>query len=509
VRYDDTDPIDIERYGKEMLGMSFREIFERAVAEGNPLVTDKKYMAIHADKNFKGGMGNLVEECWFEYKANSNPEPDFEKAGVELKVTPYKAVKKGFSAKERLVLTMIDYMEVYKEKDLLTSHLWKKLGCILLAWYLHKDGQNDIDSTVDFVQLFTPPEEDLEIIKADYRKIIAKIEAGKADELSEGDTTYLGACTKGASAKSVRKQPFSDKVAKQRAFSLKSGYMTYLLNHYIIPKIPTYLYGTEEGCEFVAENAGFRDYERHFEVESIVDSNEIVPDFEDYVQQKIKVYVGWTEQELALHFGLATTAKNRYAILAYRMLGIKGNMAEEFLKANIKVKALRLQKNGTIREKMDFPAFSFQQLARTEWEDSVFGNYLHDQRFFFVLYQEDEDGSYRLKGSCFWNMPYQDIEGPVREVWERTRDIFRNGGLILDIDMHGIVHNNLPKASESPIAHVRPHGRNRDDMAPLPEGTTLTIRSNAASLHWPDVTMFTKQCFWLDTRYILKQLAIR
>lgn len=165
VRYDDTNPIDIERYGREMLGMSFRDIFERAVAEGNPLVTDKKYMAIHADKNFKGGMGNLVEECWFEYKANSNPEPDFEKAGVELKVTPYKAVKKGFSAKERLVLTMIDYIDVYKEKDLLTSHLWKKLGCILLAWYLHKDGQNDIDSTVDFVQLFTPPAEDLEIIK--------------------------------------------------------------------------------------------------------------------------------------------------------------------------------------------------------------------------------------------------------------------------------------------------------------------------------------------------------
>lgn len=90
MKYDDSSSLDIERYGREMIGLRFRDIFERAVSEGNPLVSDKKYAAIHADKNFKGGMGNLVEECWFEYKANNNPEPDFEKAGVELKVTSYK-----------------------------------------------------------------------------------------------------------------------------------------------------------------------------------------------------------------------------------------------------------------------------------------------------------------------------------------------------------------------------------------------------------------------------------
>ena len=36
------------------------------------------------------------------------------------------------------------------------------------------------------------------------------------------------------SAKSVRKQPYSDIPAKQRAFSLKSGYMTSLLRKYIL-----------------------------------------------------------------------------------------------------------------------------------------------------------------------------------------------------------------------------------------------------------------------------------
>ena len=34
------------------------------------------------------------------------------------------------------------------------------------------------------------------------------------------------ACTKGTNAKSMRKQPFSDIPAKQRAYSLKNSYMT-------------------------------------------------------------------------------------------------------------------------------------------------------------------------------------------------------------------------------------------------------------------------------------------
>ena len=38
----------------------------------------------------KGAIGTVVEESWFGYKPNSNPAPDFEEAGVELKVTPYR-----------------------------------------------------------------------------------------------------------------------------------------------------------------------------------------------------------------------------------------------------------------------------------------------------------------------------------------------------------------------------------------------------------------------------------
>jgi DNA mismatch repair protein MutH len=61
------------------------------------------------------------------------------------------------------------------------------------------------------------PSTDLEIIKKDWETITKKIADGKAHELSEGDTFYLGACTKGANASSVRKQPFSRNSCKTKS----------------------------------------------------------------------------------------------------------------------------------------------------------------------------------------------------------------------------------------------------------------------------------------------------
>ena len=81
----------------------------------------------------------------------------------------------------------------------------------------------------------------MEIIKKDWQTINKKIVDGKAHELSEGDTFYLGACTKGANAQSVRKQPFSEIPAKQRAYSFKQGYVNHIIAS--IANEPTEIYG--------------------------------------------------------------------------------------------------------------------------------------------------------------------------------------------------------------------------------------------------------------------------
>ena len=74
------------------------------------------YEVKHENKKRKGGLGELIEERFFHYQMNNDARPDFDKAGVELKVTPYKQNKNGtLVAKERLILTMIDYFSVVDE----------------------------------------------------------------------------------------------------------------------------------------------------------------------------------------------------------------------------------------------------------------------------------------------------------------------------------------------------------------------------------------------------------
>lgn len=124
-----------------------------------------------------------------------------------------------------------------------------------------------------YVNLFTPPQADLEIIVNDYNKINAKITAGLAHEISEGDTMYLGACTKGATAaKSLRPQYYGDHIpAKKRNFCFKRSYMDYVLHNYVLKdSVP---------------------YEPIIKDSSLLEKNS----FEDIIIEKIKKHVGETD----------------------------------------------------------------------------------------------------------------------------------------------------------------------------------------------------------------------
>lgn len=465
--YDRTDPLSIEAYSQKMIGKTFRQLVEKD--KSRPATTLRQNDAVYGSsevsetKRNKGNLGQIIEETFFHYACNSDSRPDFYEAGVELKVTPYRINQNGsLSVKERLILTMIDYFQVVNEK-FEESHLWNKSKLILLVYYRYiKENKYNLDYRIDYSRLFTPPEQDVMIIRHDYHIIVSKIKEGKAHELSEGDTLYLGAAPKAATSRDRRKQPFSDELAKPRAFAFKSSYMTYVLNNYIVPGKVTY--------------------------EPII-QDETVDSFEDYVVEKIDRYRGCSVEDLCMEFDIEVEKKPKSleAILAYRMLGIKGNHAEEFEKASVAVKTIRIGQNDRIKESMSFPAFKFKELIEEDWEDSVFGNYLRETRFLFVVYKFDEEGVLRLKGCQFWNIPYNDLETDVRSVWEKTKQIIKDGIKVTMVN--GRRNNNLPKASENPVCHVRPHAQNAQDTYELPDGRK-----------------YPKQCFWLNNTYIYKQI---
>ena len=68
--------------------------------------------------------------------------------------------------------------------------------------------------------------------------------------------------------------------------------------------------------------------------------------------------------------------KSQWIDLCFRMLGIKGNHAEEFEKANITVKALRIESKDKIVESSPLPTFKFKDLVEETWEKSKLFNYM-------------------------------------------------------------------------------------------------------------------------------------
>lgn len=420
----------------------------------------------------KGAIGTVIEESWFGYPPNSESEPDLPEAGVELKVTPYIRTKHGIRAKERLVCGLIDYMKD-PGQAFDDSAFLHKCGTMLLLFYEHKESMPKGDLTIDKAVLFHFPEEDLAIVRHDWETIMDKIRSGRAHELSEGDTLYLAACTKGANAGVLRSQPFSETPAKQRAYSLKPSYMTRILN--------TYIFGDEQS-------------------ERVVKDPRILArtTFERYIEELLQPYYGKTVRELqtTVGFGIDLSSKNHVERLLARMVGVDGRIgaAEEFRKAGIVPKTVRLEADGCPKESMSFPTFDFIKLMNETWESSELYQTLSGTRFLFAVFRRTEPDSaeeaggreYRFEGIRFWNMPPADLE-EVRRVWERTVQTIERG-VVLTQTARGVA-NDLPKKAQSRVAHVRPHGRDANDRLPLPDGR-----------------MMTKQCFWLNAEYIAEQL---
>lgn len=155
--YDETNPISIENYAQKLIGKTFNDVLnDYTKYESELLISEEKeeYAENHENKKRKGGLGDLIEECYFHYKCNNDSRPDFPDAGVELKVTPYKINKnKTLSAKERLIITMIDYFKVIEE-SFEDSHLWNKSQLILLIYYLYsKDIGNRLDYKINYAKL--------------------------------------------------------------------------------------------------------------------------------------------------------------------------------------------------------------------------------------------------------------------------------------------------------------------------------------------------------------------
>ncbi|WP_310380134.1 Sau3AI family type II restriction endonuclease [Flavobacterium sp.] len=464
LQYNPSDKNSVIEYAKRLKGKSLRQVCDAKVLE-------------HSYSG-KGNFGQVLEKFYFGYEPNSNAEADFAQIGMELKSSPLKQLKnEEFRSKERLVLNIINYVNVVNQ-SFENSDFFKKNASILLIFYLHNAGFDILDYLIKLVDEWSFPSTDLEIIKKDWELITKKISDGKAHELSEGDTFYLGACTKGANALSVRKQPFSEIPAKQRAYSFKQGYV----NHII--------------ASIANESKGI--YGKLIPNAQVAKKQTI----EEIVISKFKPFYGKTEEDIVkiLKIEINTKAKSFYANLTKAILGIELNKEiEEFEKAEIIVKTVRLKENDLPKEDISFPNFKYQEIVNQEWEDSDFKDIL-EHKFLFVFFQFENE-KLILRKVKFWNMPYLDLIA-VEKVWTKTKQIVAKGEIVNEIKTNKngkeIRFTNFPSKKFSSISHVRPHATNALDAYELPKKDRLTKQNE-----------YTKHCFWLNNTYVKNEIYLK
>lgn len=405
----------------------------------------------------KGGFGQYLENAYFGLETNSMSLPDFYPLPLELKATPLKYDSKNkLIPKERLVLNIINYNETGYEYSINSSHFLEKNAKILIVWYIHASAPTYADTKINLVDIWECLEEDRNQIVQDWNTIVNKIKAGKAHELTESDTLYLGACTKGEnSKKSYRSQPFSDIKAKQRAFCFKTQYMKTIYQRMLDKKTRR----RKSLARFCSEG--------------------------ETVQEKalslINQYLGKSVSELKDLFGIGGS-KGENSIIIRHILGAGNHKPEklfhEFAASDIQIKTIKVDKNGKNKESMSFPAIQYQEIIDETWEDSTLYSQLIRKFLCPIFVYKASLDDYVLDRCTIWNMPESDLD-KVHIVWEDTKNKIAAGD-----------YEHFMQSSDSPVAHIRPHGKDSDDKMETPQGT-----------------MEGKKSFWLNASYVFDNIV--
>lgn len=451
-KYNQSDAESIVDYAQTMVGKNLLQISDSPIEQYNG--------------KGKGHFGILVEEHGFGYEANSDPDADFKEVGMELKVCPLTTQSSKdihlirtidmmhLKVKERLVLCMFDLKEYILPIE--QSHLWRKVGDILMMFYRYERGVPQETQIIEYVFRYileTRPN-DLLVIKQDYKQITDKVAVGEAHELSEGMTNYLGVCRKGqgGAKEKPQPQPNSDILAKRRAFCLKVSYMKQLWKELVEKR-------------------------KHTDIFTMNELSALTLD--EMLLSRLDTYKGYMMSQLGqeLNFGNSTNKARFAKMISELVLNDRKDEVNEIKKAGISLKIIRVN-NKTLKpyESMSFPNIQYNEIVNEEeWEDSHLYS-LFSNRFLFVVIGQNErkDTDGRILDSFLWSMPTSDEE-IAKEFWHDCKEKVANGDL-----------TNFWKLSDKKNFHIRPKGQNSRDL----------------TYNTPTGEGWKKYCYWMNAQYI-------
>lgn len=407
---------ELLNYTSNITGKTFEEIDSEGLLKNASL------------RQQKGLLGHVVETGFYKYPINNDSKADFEELNIELKVTGYVKNQNGtLRAKERLVLSKINFNKIITE-TFETSHVLGKCEKMLIIWYEYNKEKEVKDFLITNYQLYDM-KTDKKIFENDFEIIKGKVLEGKAHEISEGDTSYLGACTKARTSADRTTQPFSNIQPKPRAYSLKNAYMTGILRENIkntniilsfdstpslkpiknknkqnitektqttIQPKPIKIKNKQSKLiEFRNKKINSNPLERRTtDTSKNRDLEENFKTVLEYVKYKLEPYFGKTQIEILQEINEKTFSdkipKNINKMISDALIGKDKDLAknyELFSKTNFIIKNLPLKEDGTPRERMSFKTISISDFEEN-WEDSYWKNYFEETTLITICYQE-------------------------------------------------------------------------------------------------------------------------
>lgn len=367
----------------------------------------------------KGGFGNKVEEIHYQIENNNRPEPDVANLGIEIKTNPLKRkLNKEIVAYQRVVLGMIDFSNLVLE-DFNTSSYLKKNSSILFNMYLYDKNLKDFEYRFLLVDIIKITNEDFDVIRRDWNIIKEKAQNLKAEEISQSDTEYLAAVTKGGKNQIPQEYQVGSKIskAKRRAFAYKGPFINHLLQDYSLIE--------KDGKEYFVKNKKPKEY---FKIMTSAHDGNIGK----AVEEKFSSFIGLEDIKIADIFGykdsfIKAVDKSRWhwntsLILTGDRKKYLSNYIEEFSKSGLTVKTIRVSSDNTPKEEISFRTQDYILNEKSVWEESSLYEEI-GRKFLWVIYKEKGKDRFYLEKIFFWSMPELDLLH-IEKKWNELKGMF-------------------------------------------------------------------------------------
>lgn len=457
---------------------SFYKQFENA-----SLVSIAEYVSVvypHISITLNKGIVGEYLEALIGNAPNSNPNPDVDYLGIELKALPIRKSGPHLLPKERSKIKSINYNDIIIE-EWNSAPVRQKLREILFLVYEHPKELSFRDwKEFKFRRTlrFQLNDDNEPIIQSDWERIREKVRNEMAHKISEGDSKILGASTSGAGKMTLYG---NFKEAKQRSFCLKHNYLKYFyaskVNGVVFESLP--ISSVEKPEEFIITE----------------------------LNSKLK---GKSLMELTRSYNIDFSSKSKSGIrlLINKVLNISGsNEILDLQQNDLVIKTVPVDRNMSPWEALSFPKFSFAELVDERWDEDFDCEFrdLVSNGFILIPVVKNKikiDGkmkfdtwdTWTIGNVIYWKATKSQLE-QIKIEWEMVRDIATKGIKVNEVVKGNRIqrNNNLPKASETQIIHIRPHARNSRDL------DILYLKLFSIEICW--------QSFWLNKRF-LKHILI-